>query len=87
MILPPFVLHHQRPGAVHHHQVAFLRRDGLDAVEPDDTRVLRLEGGLLGHARRRAAELAPHGGCRRGDPAERSASSAACPARRSTAPR
>ena len=55
------VLDDERAVAVHDHQVAVLRLDDLQALEPDRAGVARLERGLLGDARRRAADVErPH---------------------------
>ncbi len=51
------VLHDQRTAAVHDDQVAVLRLDDLQAVEPRRAGVARLERRLLGDARRRAADV------------------------------
>ena len=51
------VLHDERTAAVHDDEVAVLRLDDLQALEPDRAGVARFERRLLGDARRRAADV------------------------------
>src|SRR5439155_12285944 len=60
-IAPLRILDDERSAPVHHDQVAVLRFDDLQTLEPDGARVARLERRLLRYARRGAADVeGPH---------------------------